>query len=193
MKALVLVTLAACSATVAFAQERRGRVLSAAPVTQQVAVPQQVCRDQPVAVAPRNTGAGAVIGALAGGLVGNAIGSGGGRAAATAAGVVGGAMLGNQTEAYGLLTRTCVGAARKPFYQSQTVGYNVAYDHRGRNYTTQTATPPVNWIALNVQPAAKASPATPTAITAVMTTASTTVATSKTMAMRHQLALMTWL
>lgn len=153
MKALVLVTLAACSATVAFAQER-GRVLSATPVTQQVAVPQQVCRDQPVAVAPRNTGAGAVIGALAGGLVGNAIGSGGGRAAATAAGVVGGAMLGNQTEAYGPASyqnvRQC---STQTFYQSQTVGYNVVYEYRGRNYTTQTAAPPGDWIALNVQPA----------------------------------------
>ena len=153
MKALVLVTLAACSTTAAFAQEQ-GRVLSATPVTQQVAVPQQVCRDQPVAVAPRPSGAGAVIGAVAGGLVGNAIGGGGGRAAATAAGVVGGAMLGNQTEAYGPAqyqnVRQC---STQTFYQNQTVGYTVVYEYRGRNYTTQTATPPGDWIALNVQPA----------------------------------------
>ena len=71
MKTLAFLTIAAVTATGAFAQER-GRVLSSTPITQQVAVPQQVCSDQPVAVAPRSTGAGAVVGAIAGGLLGNA-------------------------------------------------------------------------------------------------------------------------
>ncbi|KAA9173981.1 hypothetical protein F3K36_15135, partial [Delftia sp. BR1] len=76
MKSLVLLTLAATTATVALAQEQ-GRVLSVTPVTQQVAVPQQVCRDENVYTGQRTSGAGAVLGALAGGVVGNAIGHGG--------------------------------------------------------------------------------------------------------------------
>jgi uncharacterized protein YcfJ len=50
MKTLAVLTLTAVAATGAYAQER-GRVLSSTPITQQVAVPQQVCSDQPVAVA----------------------------------------------------------------------------------------------------------------------------------------------
>ncbi|BCX54022.1 MULTISPECIES: glycine zipper 2TM domain-containing protein [Comamonas] len=154
MKTLAVLTLTAVAATGAYAQER-GRVLSSTPITQQVAVPQQVCSDQPVAVAPRPTGAGAVVGAIAGGLIGNAIGGGGGRAAATAAGVVGGAMLGNQAEASGPVQyqnmRQC---STQTFYQNRTVGYNVTYEYNGRNYTTQTTNPPGQWIALNVQPVA---------------------------------------
>lgn len=100
MKSLAVLTVAAIAASGAYAQEQ-GRVLSSTPITQQVAVPQQVCSDQPVAVAPRSTGAGAVVGAIAGGLLGNVVGGGSGRAAATGAGLIGGAMLGNQVEASG--------------------------------------------------------------------------------------------
>lgn len=154
MKSLVVLTLAAATATVSFAQER-GRVLSTTAVTQQIAVPQQVCSDQNVAVAPHSTGAGAVIGAIAGGVLGNAIGSGGGRAAATAAGLVGGAMLGNQVEASGPAQyQTVRQCSTQTYYQNRTVGYDVVYEYRGRNYTTRTATPPGDWIALSVQPAA---------------------------------------
>ena len=61
-----------------------GRVLSATPVVQQVAVPRQVCSNQPMVVQQPNSGAGAVVGGIAGGAVGNTIGHGSGRAAATA-------------------------------------------------------------------------------------------------------------
>ena len=58
-----------------------GRVLSATPITQQVAVPQQVCGNETIYNGARpTTGGGAVLGAIAGGAAGNAIGSGGGRA-----------------------------------------------------------------------------------------------------------------
>lgn len=152
MKSLAVLTVAAIAASGAYAQEQ-GRVLSSTPITQQVAVPQQVCSDQPVAVAPRPSGAGAVVGAIAGGLLGNAIGGGGGRAAATGAGLIGGAMLGNQVESSGPAqyqnVRQC---STQTFYQNRTVGYNVTYEYNGRSYTTQTANPPGKWIALNVQP-----------------------------------------
>ena len=153
MKSLAVLTVAAIAASGAYAQEQ-GRVLSSTPITQQVAVPQQVCSDQPVAVAPRSTGAGAVVGAIAGGLLGNVVGGGSGRAAATGAGLIGGAMLGNQVEASGPAqyqnVRQC---STQTFYQNRIVGYNVTYDYNGRSYTTQTTSPPGKWIALNVQPA----------------------------------------
>lgn len=152
MKTLAFLTIAAVTATGTFAQER-GRVLSSTPITQQVAVPQQVCSDQPVAVAPRSTGAGAVVGAIAGGLLGNAIGGGGGRAAATGAGLIGGAMLGYQVESAGPAQyQTVRQCSTQTFYQNRTVGYNVTYEYNGRSYTTQTTNPPSQWIALNVQP-----------------------------------------
>ena len=158
MKTLAVLTFTAVAATgaatSAFAQEQ-GRVLSTTPITQQVAVPQQVCNDQQVAVAPRPSGAGAVVGAIAGGLLGNAIGGGGGRAAATGAGLIGGAMLGNQVEATGPAQyQTVRQCSTQTFYQNRTVGYNVTYEYNGRSYTTQTTDLPGKWIALNVQPAA---------------------------------------
>lgn len=158
MKTLAVLTFTAAAATSfagsAFAQEQ-GRVLSTTPITQQVAVPQQVCSDQQVAVAPRPSGAGAVVGAIAGGLLGNAIGGGGGRAAATGAGLIGGAMLGNQVEATGPAQyQTVRQCSTQTFYQNRTIGFNVTYEYNGRNYTTQTTDLPGKWIALNVQPAA---------------------------------------
>ena len=81
--------------------EEVGRVISSTPVIQQVAVPRQVCNNQPVAVQQPNSGAGAVMGAIAGGALGNAIGHGGGRAAATVIGLVGGAGVGNSIEGSG--------------------------------------------------------------------------------------------
>ncbi|MDR0227404.1 MAG: glycine zipper 2TM domain-containing protein [Burkholderiaceae bacterium] len=159
MKSLVLLTLAAstATATVALAQEQ-GRVLSVTPVAQQVAVPQQVCRDESVYTGSNTSGAGAVLGALAGGVVGNAIGHGGGRAAATAAGVIGGAMLGNQAEASGQPQyQTVRNCTTQTYYQNRTVAYDVVYEYAGRNYTTRTTTPPGDWIPLSVQPAATAS------------------------------------
>src|SRR5215218_1288238 len=70
--------------------EEVGRVITSTPVVQQVAVPRQVCSNQPVAVQQPNSGAGAVMGGIAGGAMGNAIGGGSGRAAATVIGLIGG-------------------------------------------------------------------------------------------------------
>ena len=82
-KIIVLATLT--MAAMASQAQDLGRVLSATPITQQVAVPQQVCGNETIYNGARpTTGGGAVLGAIAGGAAGNAIGSGGGRAAATA-------------------------------------------------------------------------------------------------------------
>jgi uncharacterized protein YcfJ len=138
------------------APQEQGRVLSATPVTQQVAVPQQVCGNETTVYGPRPTsGAGAVLGAIAGGAAGNAIGGGSGRAAATAIGVIGGAILGNQVEAGNASPGYQTGqrCTTETVYQNQLVGYDVVYEYAGRRYTTRTATDPGGWIALSVQPA----------------------------------------
>ncbi|MCD2514120.1 glycine zipper 2TM domain-containing protein [Comamonas endophytica] len=154
MKNMIWIGVAAAlSAGAAMAQEQ-GRVLSVTAVQQQVAAPQQVCQDEAVPVRQRSSGAGAVLGAVVGGLAGNAIGGGMGRAAATGAGVVGGAMLGNQLEGNGETRyETVRRCTTQNFYRSQTTGYDVVYEYAGRQYTTRTATPPGDWIAVSVQPA----------------------------------------
>lgn len=148
-----LVTAATTGAAVTQAQEM-GRVLSATPITQELAVPQQVCGNETVYGGPRpTTGAGAVLGAIAGGAAGNAIGGGGGRAAATALGVIGGAVLGNQIEAGPSGYRNVQRCTTETYYESRVIGYDVVYEYAGRRHRTRTQSDPGEWIALSVQPA----------------------------------------
>lgn len=152
MKRIVLLTVLAGVAGVAFAQEQ-GRVLSSTPILQQVAIPRQVCGNETVYSGSPNSGAGAVMGAIAGGAAGNAVGKGGGRAAATAIGLIGGAILGNQIEGSGPPQYQNVQrCTTETYYENRAVGYNVTYEYAGRQYTTQTATDPGQWIPLSVQP-----------------------------------------
>lgn len=153
MKRLVLFSLIAASAGLAAAQER-GRVLSATPIVQQVAIPRQVCSNETVYSGQRTTGGGAVLGAIAGGAAGNAVGKGSGRAAATAIGVIGGAVLGNHIEGQGRPEyETVQRCGTETTYENRTVGYNVVYEYAGRQYSTQTQTDPGRYIAVQVQPA----------------------------------------
>jgi uncharacterized protein YcfJ len=154
MKNMIWIAAAAALTTGAAMAQEQGRVLSVNAVQQQVAAPQQVCQDESVPVRQRSSGAGAVLGAVVGGLAGNAIGGGSGRAAMTGAGLVGGAMLGNQLEGNGdTRYETVRRCTTQNFYRSQTMGYDVVYEYAGRQYTTRTATPPGDWIAVSVQPA----------------------------------------
>ncbi|KAF1049489.1 glycine zipper 2TM domain-containing protein [Xylophilus sp.] len=154
MKKLVVFTVLAGASLAALAQQEQGRVLSSTPIVQQVAVPQQVCGNETVAVQQPKSGVGALLGAVAGGVVGNAIGHGGGRAAATALGVVGGAALGDSAEApnqpYYQNVQRC---GTQTTYQNRTVGYNVTYEYAGRQYTTQMANDPGSYIPIQVGPA----------------------------------------
>lgn len=153
MKKLVLFSLIAACAGLAAAQER-GRVLSATPIVQQVAIPRQVCNNETVYSGQRTTGGGAVLGAIAGGAAGNAVGKGSGRAAATALGVIGGAVLGNHIEGQGRPEyETVQRCGTETYYENRTVGYNVVYEYAGRQYSTQTQTDPGRYIAVQVQPA----------------------------------------
>lgn len=119
------------------------RVISSTPVMQQVAAPQQVCREQPVVVGAPRTGAGAVMGALAGGAAGNAIGGGLGRAAATLIGIIGGAALGDQIERRGAAqAHNVTQCSTHTVYENRPVAWNVVYEYAGQQYSTQMAQDP---------------------------------------------------
>lgn len=152
MKKIIVLTALASVAAVAMAQEQ-GRVLSVTPITQQVAVPQQVCGNETIYSDPRPSGAGALLGAVAGGAAGNAIGHGGGRAAATMLGVIGGAVLGNNIEGGRPGYQNVQRCSTQTYYENRAVGYDVTYEYAGRRYTTRTQNDPGQWIPLNVQPA----------------------------------------
>ena len=154
MNKLAFLSLLAAAATPwAHAQQEQARVLSVTPIVQQVAVPQQVCGNETVYTGPRTSGGGAVLGAIAGGAAGNAIGGGTGRAAATAIGLIGGALLGNQIEGNGRPAYQDVQrCSTQTFYENRAVGYTVVYEYAGRQYTTQTATPPGTHIPVQVTP-----------------------------------------
>ncbi|MBS0466820.1 MAG: glycine zipper 2TM domain-containing protein [Proteobacteria bacterium] len=150
----ILILTALATAAMASQAQDLGRVLSATPITQQVAVPQQVCGNETIYGGPRpTTGGGAVLGAIAGGATGNAIGGGSGRAAATALGVIGGALLGNQVEAGRPGYQNVQRCRTETYYDNRVVGYDVAYEYAGRSYTTRTQTDPGQWIPITVQPA----------------------------------------
>lgn len=152
MKKIALFSLLAGAAALASAQEQ-ARVLSATPIVQEVAVPQQVCGNETVYTGPQTTGGGAVLGAIAGGAAGNAIGGGGGRAAATALGLIGGALLGNQIEGNGRPAYQNVQrCGSETYFENRTVGYTVVYEYAGRQYTTQTQNDPGRYIQVQVQP-----------------------------------------
>ncbi len=152
MKKIIVLTALAALAAGASAQEM-GRVLSATPITEQVAIPRQVCSNDAVYTEQQPSGAGALLGAIAGGAVGNAVGHGGGRAAATALGLIGGAVLGNNVEGTRGGYQNVQRCYSQNYYENRAVGYNVVYEYAGRQYSTRTQNDPGAWIPLNVQPA----------------------------------------
>ena len=137
----------ASMAGVANAQEV-GRVISATPVIQQVAIPRQVCNVQQVSAQP--SGGGAVLGAIVGGIIGNQIGHGSGRAAATMLGTFGGAAIGNNAEAQN--SQAMQQCTTQMTYENRTVAYNVVYEFSGRQYNVQMPHDPGPTIQLRVTP-----------------------------------------
>lgn len=133
------------------ADEPVGRVLSATPVLQQVAVPSQVCSPERYVTREPNSGAGALVGALTGGLLGSAVGHGPGRGAATVVGAVGGAVIGNRIEGSGGTRVQDVDRCyEQTAYEERTVGYNVVYEYAGRQYQTRLDHDPGDYIPLQV-------------------------------------------
>lgn len=154
MKKSLLLLLAAGSAAGSAMAVEFGRVLSATPVMQQVAVPRQVCSDQQVLVQQPKSGAGAALGAIAGGALGNAAGGhGAGRAAATVIGAVGGAVLGDRIEGSPEpelhSVRQC---ATQTVYENRPVAYNVVYEYAGQQYSVQMPNDPGPKLALQIGP-----------------------------------------
>lgn len=159
MNKSILLPLAALAAAGAAQAQEVGRVISSTPVIQQVAVPRQVCTQQPVAVQQQPSGAGALLGAIAGGLLGNQIGDGGGRAAATALGVVGGAMVGNNIERPGTEVQTVQQCGIQTYYENRAVSYNVVYEYAGRQYSVNMPHDPGPTLQLQVTPVGVPPPA----------------------------------
>lgn len=156
--------LAGLATTGAYAQgtQEMGRVISSTPIIQQVAVPRQVCSNQPVAVQQPKSGAGAVMGALAGGAMGNAIGDGGGRAAATILGLVGGALLGDRIEGSpGAQVQNVQQCSTQTFYENRTVAYNVTYEYAGKQYSVQMPQDPGPYVRLQITPVGGSTSAAP--------------------------------
>lgn len=141
------------------AQDEQGRVISATPVVQQIAVPRQVCSDQTVTVPGQKSGAGALIGGIAGGAMGNAIGNGSGRALATVIGLMGGAIVGDRVEGGGQpQTKVVQQCGTQNFYENRTVAYDVTYEYAGRQYRTQMPSDPGKFVRLSVTPVDSAPP-----------------------------------
>ena len=161
MKKFSLLSFAGFCAAFGVQAQEVGRVISSVPVIQQLAVPRQVCSNQPVAVQQPNSGAGSLMGAIAGGAMGNAIGGGGGRAAATVLGLVGGAVLGNSIEGSGAQMQNFQQCSTQTFYENRAVAYNVTYEYAGKQYTVQMPNDPGPTVRLQVTPigASSADPA----------------------------------
>lgn len=148
---------AACGSALA---TEYGTVVSATPVTAQVAVPLQQCSEQQVQVQPRTSGGGALLGALVGGVVGHNIGDGLGRAAATGLGAVAGSVIGDRAEAANTPAATVPvrNCQTLTSYENRVIGYDVTYDYNGQRYSTRVAQDPGPRIALNVSVTPAAGP-----------------------------------
>ncbi|HVR52384.1 MAG TPA: glycine zipper 2TM domain-containing protein [Pseudorhodoferax sp.] len=155
--ALVLAAqVAGAQETAPAAEQALAQVLSAMPIVQQVAVPQQVCRMEQQAAPVENTGVGALVGTVAGGAAGNAFGGGEGRVLATLLGVVLGAFWGDRAEgrpaAKTLEVRHCT---LQGVLQPQVIGYDVRYAYAGRQYRVQWPQDPGPTLAVQVTPAGR--------------------------------------
>ena len=165
MKKLLILPLALVTSAAAFAQDV-GRVISATPIIQQVAVPRQVCTTEQVALQQPKSGAGALMGAIAGGAMGNAIGGGAGKAAATMIGLIGGAALGDSVEGspnsqYQNVQR----CTTQNSFENRPVAYNVVYEFGGKQYSVQMPQDPGPTLQLQVTPVGANSQVQPPAST----------------------------
>jgi uncharacterized protein YcfJ len=154
MKQTILLTALGLAAFGASAQEV-GNVISSQPVVQQVAVPRQVCTNQPVYAPQQTSGGGGLLGALAGAGIGTQIGHGNGTAAAVGIGAIAGALIGNNIEAdnqrmaQAQMVPQCT---TQNTYENRTVAWNVTYEYAGRQYTAQMPYDPGPTVRLQVSP-----------------------------------------
>lgn len=122
------------------------RVRNVEPQYENISVPRQECSTQWVNETRQVGGGqdygGAIFGGVAGALLGNQVGKGHGREAATAAGAVVGAIAGDRIanrdrqEQYQVVPREVTSCRTVNELQTRIVGYRVAYDYRGQQYST---------------------------------------------------------
>lgn len=160
LQAKVIVS-ALCFGALPFAQaadfEDFGRVVRVTPQVEQINSPRQECRDQTVNVqqpTERSAG-GSIIGGIAGALLGSQVGGGNGRIAAAAGGAIAGAVVGdrvdNQNNPGSTVTQQNVRQCRTvDHYETRTTGYQVVYDYKGRNYTSNMSYDPGDRVRLRV-------------------------------------------
>ncbi|OYU45528.1 MAG: hypothetical protein CFE44_07055 [Burkholderiales bacterium PBB4] len=153
-KYLLLAALSCSIAAHAQSAIETGKVHSAIPVIQQVAVPTRVCTTQQVEVQRPNTGAGAALGAIAGAAMGDASGGrGSARAAATMIGAIGGAVVGNTIEGVPQPelrdVQRCTTQMR---YENRVVAYRVEYEYAGTRYTAQLPQDPGASLQIQLTP-----------------------------------------
>ena len=159
-----LITVSAASAA---DFEDYAKVSSVVPQVEQINRPRQECRTEIVPVQRQvstrqpgtghNTG-GAIVGGIAGALIGRQIGHGDGRSAATAAGAIIGALSGDRIENNNaqattetITTEQEVKRCRMvDHWETRNVGYNVTYEYKGRQYTTQLSYDPGTRLKVNV-------------------------------------------
>lgn len=135
----------------ASAQAIVANVVSATPIVQQVQVPRQACQ-QVMVQQPSTSGGGALLGAIVGGLVGSQIGGGSGRTAGLAVGAIGGAALGNSIESSNQQAQAVPQCTTEMTLENRTVGYDVTYEHEGRQYTVQMQQDPGPTVRLQMSP-----------------------------------------
>lgn len=153
----ILFTIAASATSALVGAQDFGQVLSSTPVIQQVAIPQQICQMESVALPDRSSGAGAAIGAVAGAAVGNAIGHGGGRAVSTIIGMVGGAAIGDRIEGGGANQYQQVQRCTTyTTFENRVLHYDVVYAYAGRQYTARMPNDPGATVQLQIAPVALA-------------------------------------
>ena len=177
MKKILALSLACAAAgTVATASAEsfpdRARVVSSRPVVEQIPVDREQCWNdrergyEERRVTRSDTGAvigpGTVLGAVVGGVIGHQFGaSSGGRDRGTAAGAIVGGLVGNQidrdnagapvTEVERVPVERDVKRCRTVNeVREATVGYDVRYEYRGRQFTTRLQRPPGRTLPVSV-------------------------------------------
>jgi len=153
----VISSAAVLACAPSFAQQiAYGRVLSVVPHMVQIQVPQQICTNQSVTVAPQQTGLGAAVGALLGGIIGNQAGSGNGKTAMTVAGAAVGGVAGNAVEAnaaaqQGAQTQIVQQCGTQMVAQTVQQGFDLTYEFMGmQRVATLNQVPSNGRLALNV-------------------------------------------
>jgi len=133
-----------------------GRVLSARPIYQRVAidVPRDSCHVETYAQESRRGGdsfAGTVVGGLVGAAIGHELGNG--RGGATAVGGLIGASIGNDANKSRVVRyrdEEVCNTHYRTEYEQRLVGYDVSYSYLGRIYQTRTDRHPGDRIAVDV-------------------------------------------